>query len=76
MYLKKIGYGKTRCPYECPFYNKKVEYKEGQFPVAEKVKKEVFWLTDALPILGREDLDDMVAAIEKVAAIYGKRTKH
>jgi hypothetical protein len=34
-----------------------------EFPVAEIVDREVFWLTDALPILARDDLDDMVAAV-------------
>jgi perosamine synthetase len=75
LYKRKIGYGKTSVPFKCDFYDKDIEYREGQCPVAESIAKEVFWLTDALVVLEREDLDDIIAAIEKITIAYLKRKK-
>lgn len=70
LFRKKIGYGGTNCPFSCPHRPEPIDYEAQRFPVAEAVEKEVFWLTDALPILTRSDLDDIIAAVEKVASAF------
>lgn len=70
VFLNKAGYGGTKCPFECPLYEGKVEYYEGQCPVAEKAVKEVFWLASVHPLLEKEDLDDIANAVRKVALAF------
>jgi dTDP-4-amino-4,6-dideoxygalactose transaminase len=70
LFRKKIGYGGTNCPFDCQRRTDQIDYEAQRLPVAEAVDKEVFWLTDALPILRREDLDDITVAVEKVASTF------
>jgi dTDP-4-amino-4,6-dideoxygalactose transaminase len=70
VFLNKAGYGGTKCPFECPWYEGHVEYGPGLCPVAERACEEVFWLTSVHPLLEREDLDDIAAAVEKVATAF------
>ena len=70
LFAKRIGYGATHCPFSCPHRSDPIDYEAQRFPVAEAVDKEVFWLTDALPILARKDLDDIITAVEKVASTF------
>lgn len=76
LFRKRIGYGATSCPFSCPHRTYPVEYESLVLPVAEAVDKEVFWLTDSLPILTRGDLDDVIAAVEKVALTFLARAIH
>jgi perosamine synthetase len=73
MFKSKVGYGKTKCPYECQYYGKSVEYNEGQHPISEKVCKEVLWLLEPHPLLTKEDLDDVINALEKVTKALIKK---
>lgn len=75
LFLEKKGYGKTQCPFNCPFYGKDVEYKKGQLPVAEKAAEEIFWLSSVHPGLSQEDLDETALAVRKVATIFIERKK-
>jgi dTDP-4-amino-4,6-dideoxygalactose transaminase len=75
MFTKKIGYGKTGCPYECQHYGKNVEYKKGQLPNTEKASEEVLWLLEPHPLLTKEDLDDVITALGKVTKELVKRTQ-
>jgi len=75
IFTKKIGYGKTKCPFECPLYGRKIEYKKGQLPNAERACEEVLWLLEPHPLLTKEDLDDVIAALEKVCNEFVKRTQ-
>ena len=70
LFTKKLGYGGTDYPFSL---HKGLDYSAQSFPVAEAADKEVFWLTDALPILTRGDLDDVIAAVEKVATAFLSR---
>jgi perosamine synthetase len=70
LFVNKNGYGGTKCPFECPWYEGYVEYKRGQCPVAEKACEEVFWLASVHPLLTKEDLDDVIAAVRKVAYAF------
>ena len=63
VFMKRIGYGNTDRPFNCCHRTEPIDYTAVELPVAEIVDREVFWLTDALPILARDDLDDMVAAV-------------
>ena len=71
LFTKKIGYGGTHYPFSL---RQALDYNTQSFPVAEATDKEVFWLTDALPVLSREDLDDIVSAVRKVASTFLART--
>jgi dTDP-4-amino-4,6-dideoxygalactose transaminase len=70
LFVNKAGYGGTKCPFECPWYEGKVEYYEGLCPVAEKACNEVFWLASVHPLLEKQDLDDIAAAVTKVACAF------
>ena len=76
LFRNTIGYGGTSCPFSCPHRASPVEYETQVFPVAEEVDKEVFWLTDSLPILTRRDLDDVISAVEKVASAFLAKVSH
>jgi len=75
LFRKRIGYGGTGCPFACPHRPDPIDYENQSFSIAESVDREVFWLTDALPILGRRDMDDIVTAVEKLASVFLKRTE-
>jgi perosamine synthetase len=70
IFLNKSGYGGTKCPFECPWYEGHVEYGPGLCPQAERACEEVFWLSSVHPLLAQEDLDDMATAVEKVATAF------
>jgi perosamine synthetase len=56
LFTNKAGYGGTKCPFECPWYDGQVEY----------YRDEVFWLASVHPLLETSDLDDVAAAVKKV----------
>jgi dTDP-4-amino-4,6-dideoxygalactose transaminase len=66
LFLNKTGYGDTKCPFECPWYEGEVEYYKGLCPVSEQAADEVFWLASVHPLLDKSDLDDVAAAVKKV----------
>lgn len=68
LFVNKSGYGGTKCPFECPWYEGHVEYGPGLCPVAETACDEVFWLASVHPLLEKADLDDIATAVRKVAA--------
>jgi len=74
-YLEKIGHGNTHCPFDCPKYGKEVVYERGQLPVAEKIEREVFWLSSVHPLMTQKDLDDTADAVRKVATAFVERAK-
>jgi dTDP-4-amino-4,6-dideoxygalactose transaminase len=61
----KIGYGKTKCPFDCPLYGEKVTYRKGLCPKAEKLSSQDL-LLPAYETLEEKDLKDVVTALEKV----------
>lgn len=75
VFVNKTGYGGTKCPFECPLYQGHVEYYRGLCPNAEKACEEVFWLASVHPLLTREDLDDIVAAVRKVVCAFIEKKK-
>ncbi len=75
LFVNKAGYGGTKCPFECPWYEGEVEYYEGLCPVAEKACEEVFWLASVHPLLEKQDLDDIAAAVIKVVNAFLEKKK-
>ena len=70
MYQKTIGYGKDGCPFKCPMYKGAVEYKKGLCPVTERMhEKELFMHDLAHSFMKKQDLEDVVAAFEKVYSL-------
>ncbi|MDP7975826.1 MAG: DegT/DnrJ/EryC1/StrS family aminotransferase [TACK group archaeon] len=55
------------CPYSCPYYGIVRDYPPGLCPNVEKLTKEVFSLPVS-PLVTKEDIDDIVAAVNKVLA--------
>lgn len=57
------------CPWSCPFYRGRVEYKKGMCPNAEWVSERVFTLY-TMPSLTDEDVLDIARAVKKVVRYY------
>jgi dTDP-4-amino-4,6-dideoxygalactose transaminase len=70
LFLNKAGYGGTTCPFECPLYEGKVDYRPGLCPQTERACEEYFWLASVHPLLEKQDLDDIVAAVRKVVTAF------
>ncbi len=70
LFVDKIGYGGTKCPFECPWYEGEVNYYKGLCPNAETACEEVFWLASVHPLLEKQDLDDIAAAVRKVVFAF------
>ena len=71
----KNTYGSSHCPFSCPLYGKDVEYREGLCPTTERILKEIITLpiTDSFT---SQDVEDVAAAISKVAEYYaGRRSR-
>jgi perosamine synthetase len=73
LFVNKVGYGGSKCPFECCYYDGHVDYRPGLCPVAEQACEEVFWLASIHPLLEKEDLDDIAAAVQKVATVFAER---
>ncbi len=69
VYQKRMLYGEVGCPFSCPFYGGDVSYEPGICPTAESLHYR--WLATTEMVrspLTREDMDDIVRAVEKVVA--------
>jgi len=74
----KVGYSRPlhkepyldyfrRCPLSCPYYGKSVDYSKVRLPATEKAcYSEGLWLPQYVLLGSKEDMDDIVAAFEKV----------
>jgi len=62
----KVGYGKTSFPFDNPLYGRAVSYQRGLCPAAEELSQQDL-LLPVYQTLTDRDLDDVVAALEKVA---------
>ncbi|OGD63342.1 DegT/DnrJ/EryC1/StrS aminotransferase [Candidatus Beckwithbacteria bacterium RBG_13_42_9] len=67
LYQKKIAFGRRGCPWSCRYYGKKVSYKKGLCPITEKMYENSLIIHELIsPAMTKKDLDDVVAAFEKV----------
>ncbi|MBO3763065.1 MAG: DegT/DnrJ/EryC1/StrS family aminotransferase [Thermoproteota archaeon] len=56
-----------KCPLSCSYYGKSVDYSKLKLPVAEKAcYSEGLWISQNILLGSREDMDDIVAAFEKI----------
>jgi dTDP-4-amino-4,6-dideoxygalactose transaminase len=65
------GYGGSACPFRCPWYEGQADYTAVELPNAKRVAGEIFVLP-VHPTLEKPDLEDFIAALEKVLAAYGR----
>lgn len=73
-YLRnKNVYGNSKCPFNCPYYGKNIEYKEGLCPNAEKILSEIVTIS-INEFYSDKDIMDIVYGIKKVAK-YFKQNK-
>lgn len=63
VYQERVGYGKTHKPFDA------IDYAGVACPVARDIGQRAFRL-EVYPTLQNEDLDDVLEAIRKVAAVY------
>jgi dTDP-4-amino-4,6-dideoxygalactose transaminase len=63
------GYGRTECPFRCPWYKGRADYTAVELANAKRLGGEVFVL-QVHPTVERSDLDDVIAAIGKVLDAY------
>jgi len=67
VFSQQLTFGTSHHPFDCPSASRKVEYKPGMCPNAEKSLRELAILT-VNEFYTEQDVDDMAAAIRKVAA--------
>ena len=73
VYQERTLYGGKKCPFECNFYKKEVNYDKGLCPTAEKMHyRELFWHDLMHSNMNKKDLDDVIRAFWKV---WEKRTE-
>lgn len=70
-FQKQLGYGRSQCPFKCPLYKGKLNYKENLCPTSERIGRETFRLL-VHPTIEKEDLADVIAAVDKVYKAYKK----
>jgi len=67
MYQRQIAYGTSGCPFKCPLYKGKVDYRKGLCPVTERIEKKQLIGTEFMrPPATSADMMDVVRAFEKV----------
>ena len=71
IFQKQLGYGRSNCPFRCPLYRGRLNYRENLCPTAKRIGEESFRLL-VHPTIEREDLDDVITAINKVYNAYKK----
>ena len=75
LYREKLVRSKG-CPFTCPFYKGSVDYSNGVCPVAEELcYKRGLWF-GIHSELSREDINDCLAAVEKVLSNVEELKKH
>lgn len=60
------GTGPKRCPVSCPYYGTEMDYSSVYCKNAEKLSEQAIWISQSVFLSEREDMKDIVKAIEKV----------
>lgn len=67
IYQSREVYNKTMCPFECKHYGRKIEYKKGLCPAAERMYEKSFIIVDMVRnSITKKDIDEFVIALKKV----------
>ena len=73
MYQKKLAYGKSGFPFAGPHYDGNPDYSRGICPVAERMHLDELFYHDLMrPPLTKRDMDDIIAAFDKVLSNVDK----
>ncbi len=72
VFRERMGYGRTRCPYDCDKYGLALDYASGSWPVAERIGRESFVLL-IHPSVEEADLQEAADAVAKVARSPARR---
>lgn len=65
--FQKKGEGPDFCPLSCQYYGKAIDFSNASCPVTERIsKKEAVWIRQEMLLGTKEDMDDIVRAIEKI----------
>jgi dTDP-4-amino-4,6-dideoxygalactose transaminase len=62
----KTGKGPKNCPVSCPYYGKTISYGKVYCPNSEKICRQSIWLAQNMLLAGKNDMADIVRAVEKV----------
>ena len=74
MFKNLQGYPGTHCPFDCPCYGKKAEYKKGIAPVAEEILRTGVRLL-VNDFYTQSDLEETVRAVRKVTTWFAENKK-
>lgn len=67
LFINKIVYGSQGCPFNCKFYEKKIDYKKVSCPNTELLCNEkAIWITQIKAPSTLKDMEDIVSAFKKV----------
>lgn len=67
MYQKRVLYGGTSCPFDCPNYSGSVSYEKGICPVCESFDDDGLITHELIyPAMNQKDLEDVASAFIKV----------
>lgn len=69
IFTEKRAYGKVPCPFVCNYYAGNVDYTKVRCQNAEKLCNEhAVWIPIVRPPCTKDDMDDIIGAIEKIIA--------
>jgi dTDP-4-amino-4,6-dideoxygalactose transaminase len=72
LFQNQNAYPGTDCPWGCRYYGRKIEYRKGLCPTAEEILSTAVRLTVS-EFYTKQDLDETVAAVRKVAEHFHAR---
>jgi len=64
IFIEKNTY-KNKCPFSCPFYNKKIDYSKISLPVVEEICQKIIGLP-TMPGISEKLLDEVINTIKKI----------
>jgi len=70
--FEQVSQGPKGCPFTCPYYGRQISIKDQKFPVTEKICAETVVIPHQVLLSGRADMDDIVAAMEKIKENAGE----
>jgi dTDP-4-amino-4,6-dideoxygalactose transaminase len=68
MYQQQIAFGARGCPFKCPWYDGAPDYSMRALPVVERMRCTSFSTEIVTPCIDEADVDEMIAAFDKVWA--------
>lgn len=67
LYQRRLGYGGKGCPFNCPLYDGKVDYKKGICPTAERMYEKEFISLEIVKLPQMlKDMDKIIQGFKKV----------